>query len=402
MNDVRAGEGPLKKDLSTRFSRHQARDMFYSVIWATKEHQQSKAETVDLTAKEELWLARLGSWTDALAVYEDKLNRNPNDSEAILGCMRCLGAVGEWKKVLDLAHDNWDIMSGVLKSGDANNPDLTGARSRRKALRICAQSAWRLGQWDKLEKFATQLVGGQNQSQNPSTYTSVDFDGAFYSAVLHVHRREWDPAAEAIDGARKAMDSRLTALMAESYSRAYPSMVTAQTLAEMEEIIEFRKLEEHALVSHNQHPTNRPNAERARKHLLSVWRNRLAGCRMDADVHASILAVRSLVVRPDEEVEAILTLSELSRQAQQFKFAERVLLDSLGALKTDLEGPVFGIGLPESLRVVNDFFSFPSAALPNIVDNILSGDFRNIVTNYGSTHEQWSRKLVVESGGLHR
>lgn len=395
--------GTLEKDLSTRFSRHQASDMFYSVIWNTEERQQPRAEAVDVTAKEELWLARLGSWTDALAVYENKLNRNPDNPDAILGCMRCLGAVGEWRKVLDLAHENWDIMSGSFsKVGDGTGPDHTNPRSKRKALRICAQSAWRLGQWDNLEKFATQLVGSPNQAQNLPNHSSVDFDGAFYSAVLHVHRKEWGPAAEAIDCARKAMDSRLTALMAESYSRAYPSMVTAQTLAEMEEIIEFRKLEEHALAGHNHHPANRPDAERARKRLLSVWRDRLAGCRMDADVHASILAVRSLVVKPEEEVDATLTLSELSRQAQQFKFAERVLLDSLGALKSDLDGPVFGMGLPGSLRVVNDFASIPTLALPNIVDNVLVGDFRNIVANYGSAHEQWSRKLVAEAGGLQR
>jgi FKBP12-rapamycin complex-associated protein len=377
--------------------------MFYSVIWSTEEHQQSKTDAADMTAKEELWLARLGSWTDALAVYENKLSRNPNDPEAILGCMRCLGAVGEWRKVLELAHENWGIMSGTLnKLGDGVGHGHTNPRSKRKALRICAQSAWRLGQWDKLEKFATQLVGSSSHQPHQPIYSSVDYDGAFYSAVLHVHRKEWGPAAEAIDGARKAMDSRLTALMAESYSRAYPSMVTAQTLAEMEEIIEFHKLEEHALSSDNQHPANRPDAERARARLLSVWRDRLAGCRMDADVHASILAVRSLVVKPEEEVEATLTLSNLSRQAQQFKYAERVLLDSLEALNADLDGPVFGLGLPPSLRTSHDYSSVPAAALPNIVDNLLAGDFKNIVLNYGSTHEQWSKKLVAEAGGLQR
>ena len=232
-------------------------------------------------------------------------------------------------------------------------------------------SRLRLGQWDDLEKFAGQLVEGSSQSLGATKSaigggtlpSKVDFDGAFYHSVLYVHRKEWASAADAIDTARRAMDSRLTALMAESYSRAYPGMVTAQTLAEMEEIIDFRKLEERALAGSNRHPANRPNEEAAREHLHNVWRERLAGCRADAEVHASILEVRSLVLRPDEEVEATLTLSELSRQAQRYKFAERVLLDSLDALEADLNGPLFGIGLPETLRTIVNFPAVSDASL---------------------------------------
>eukprot|EP00957_Ditylum_brightwellii_P018527 1393105-Ditylum_brightwellii.AAC.1 len=74
--------------------------------------------------------------------------------------------------------------------------------------------------------------------------------------------------------------------MAESYKRAYPSMVTAQTLAEMEEIIAFRKLEAHAKAGAHRHAANRADAEEAIQQLLDVWRRRLAGCRYDAEVHS--------------------------------------------------------------------------------------------------------------------
>jgi FKBP12-rapamycin complex-associated protein len=383
--------------------------MCYSVIWSTDDRDQNRDGPIDLTSNEELWLAKLGSWTEALAVYESKLKRNSHDFEAILGCMRCLGASGEWRKVLELADENWGAMSAVLSSGNEHVVDSIHPRSRRKAIRICAQAAWRLGRWDELEKFADQLVGGNNQllasapSKSAGTLApTVDFDGGFYSAVLHVHRNEWDAAAEAIDAARKAMDQRLTALMAESYSRAYPSMVTAQTLAEMEEIVEFRKLEERARAGVNRHPANRPNASEARMRLLSVWRDRLAGCRLDAEVHSSILAVRSLVLGPDDEVESTLTLSELSRQAQRFKFAERVLLDPLEKMNANLNGPLFGIGLPESLRTVIDFSGITSGSFKAVIDRVVTGDLRGIVAGCGPNHEQWSSKLVAEAGGLHR
>ncbi|EEC46831.1 predicted protein [Phaeodactylum tricornutum CCAP 1055/1] len=263
----------------------------------------SAIDDEDASKQSGWWLAKLGNWTEALEVYREKLKSDPHDFEAIVGCMRCLDASGEWRKVLDLAEQNWTALS-----------------QHRCIVRMCAQAAWRLGQWDDLEKYSSQL-------------TCVGFDGAFYSAVLHVHRQDWSHAADAIDAARKAMDSRFTALLAESYSRAYPSMVTAQMLSEMEEIIEYMKTEERSRIEIDHHPANRQSIERARERLISVWKDRLAGCRMDSEAHASILAVRSLVIGPEDDVDAVLTLSKLSRQAERHKFAERVLLDPLHSLK---------------------------------------------------------------------
>ena len=94
-------------DRYAQFARHHSYDMFYSVIWSTEKKEQPGDRTIDRAANEELWLAKLGSWTEALLAYESTLQRNPNDFEAMLGCMRCLGATGEWKKVLELAEDKW-------------------------------------------------------------------------------------------------------------------------------------------------------------------------------------------------------------------------------------------------------------------------------------------------------
>lgn len=406
MSSVPGGE-----ERSSDVSRHQAHEMFYSVIWNTDNKHITKSGPVDLSTREELWLAKLGAWTEALAVYEGKLKRNPSDFDAVVGCMRCLIANGEWLKVLELANNNWEAISGGSNIEVEQSHEDIDAMSQRKAVRMCAQAAWRLGQWGELEKFAAELVGNGEQTAvapltasafSESSHSLIDFDGAFYSAVLHVHRKEWADAAHLIDAARRAMDGRLTALMAESYSRAYPSMVTAQTLAEMEEIVEFRKIEERANASALQHPVNRPNDSEARKSLLSVWRKRLAGCRVDAEVHASILAVRSLVLGPADEVESTLTLSELSRQSQRYKFAERVLLDPLEALQADLNGPCFGFHVSEQLRIRVDFSSVGSNSLPFIIDRIVAGDLCTIIPSYGPHHGQWSKSRVNEAGGLDR
>ena len=398
----------IDEDRSHDVLKYNDHDMFFGVIWSTDDSNTRSSGLVDIAPREELWLAKLGSWTEALALYEEKLQIDSNNYEAVVGCMRCLSANGEWRKVLDLASENWSVISGHPDASNKLNANIS-KKSQRKAVRMCAKAAWRLGQWGELERYASHLVHGGEEVPGSSAFASrersvpsVDFDGAFYSAVLRVHRSEWVDAANLIDAARRSMDGRLTALMAESYKRSYPSMVTAQNLAELEEVIEFRMLEERVNASVLRHPTNRHSVAEARNNLLSVWRKRLAGCRIDAEVHGSILAVRSLILGPTDEVESILTLSELSRQSQRYKFAERVLLDSLDRLDADLNGPVFGFPLDSKQRPHIDFSALDKDSLPSIIDNIVSGDLSNITPAYGPHHEQMSRSLVETTGGLER
>jgi tetratricopeptide (TPR) repeat protein len=401
------------------------RHMLYSVMTTTDEIQGDReGESWDLFEVQESWLAKLGSFTEALAVYDEKLASNPDNFDAILGSMRCLDATGDWRQVLALAERSWEALAGESQQLDGLADDNMPAsfssqfiypRERRKALRFCARAAWRLDQWDELEKYASQLVRGEVDPKTSKktqlvgrrsgdfgeSPPSVDFDGAFYTAVLQVHRKEWSLAREAIDAARAAMDSRFTALMAESYKRAYPSMVTAQTLSEMEEIISYRMLEERYAASENRHPINRPDKDKARSELLSIWSDRLAGCREDADVYSSILAVRSLVLDPSDCVDCILTQSELSRQAHRFKLAERVLLEPLTFLGADINGSIFGFGLPESLGLglVQSHPENPEINA-SIIDRLVNGESKAFSPKYGTIHERYSAKVVQEAGGL--
>ena len=261
----------------------------------------------------ESWLAKLGAWAEAVGMYEEKLRENPHDVNSILGCMQCYDARGEWQKALDLAGRSWGALSGDYPV-ESNTTSWHSRSSRKKssadnyrqALKFCAQSAWRLGKWDELETYSSQLAQGHHssqihtESQTGETMSSskapalprLDYDYSFYRAIGHIHRAEWDDAAKSIDSARKAMDSRFTALLAESYKRAYPSMVAAQELSELEEIISFRQFEMRTNSGRMLHEANRPDETHAREHLINVWRQRLDGCRVDAEVHSSILAVR--------------------------------------------------------------------------------------------------------------
>ena len=401
--------GTVHHHLPSRLFHHQAQDMAYSVMASADEIAALGGGSWAGVQMQESWLAKLGSWSEALAMYEGKLDKNSEDVGAILGCIRCLDARGEWRKVIDLAKRNWHALS--YESGEAQSK-----RYLRKATKFCAEAAWRLGQWDELETYADQLSSGMYDASSHRTthdgnslrdvsLTRADFDGSFYSAILNIHKKEWSRAAGAIDGARRAMDSRFTALMAESYKRAYPSMVTAQTLSEMEEIVSFRKVEDRAIASGHQHPANRADADEVKQELLSVWKRRIAGCRVDADVHASILAVRSLVLGPTDDVDGTLALSSLSRQAQSFKIAERLLVDPLQKLDADMNGAAFGFGLPPSLGLgitcpsSEDSSHFYSGG---IIDRLVTGRPDDFLPRYGSSHEQYTRKLIEEAGGLDR
>ena len=379
----------------------------------------------------ESWLAELGNWKDALQLYEKRLNENPDDVNAILGCMRCYDARGDWKDVLELASQSWNALA-TADSSDSNllrrrtstntvsevdtkrfNESLKyiSNESHREAIKYCSKAAWRLGQWDSLETFAAQLVRGEENLEvgpsfsniNQRGYVSnnigvpiVDFDGAFFSAILHINRNEWALAEDAIDAARRALDSSFTALMSESYKRAYPSMVTAQTLSELEETIMYLKLESKAKAGIHRHGPTVVDACEARSRLLSTWRKRLSGCRVDAEVHSSIMAVRSLVLDATDEVDATLQLSSLSRQAKCFKLSERILCDPLMELGVTLDSKVFGFHVPSYLNWTPGYVEKTPIRL------ILSETSRTDSFHFNEKLRNYSHELVEEAGGVER
>jgi len=190
-------------------------DLFYSVIWATSDTESD--DSIDIAANEELWLTTLGSLP--LSVYRDRLKENPMDTEAVLGCMRCHDTNGEWKEVMALMHSYHEAWSANETEW---NLDHQQQKDRKRATRLAARASWQLGDWSQLEQFASLL---REDTTTPAGGLPLNFDTAFLNAVLQIHDKSWDLARFSIDAARRAMDQRLTALMAESYGRAYPSLV---------------------------------------------------------------------------------------------------------------------------------------------------------------------------------
>eukprot|EP00959_Pyramimonas_sp_CCMP1952_P349878 7330669-Pyramimonas_sp.AAC.1 len=63
--------------------------------------------------------------------------------------------------------------------------------------------------------------------------------GAFFSAALHAHYGRFAVATTEVERARRLLGTELTALVGESYERAYGAMVRVQQLTELEEVITY-------------------------------------------------------------------------------------------------------------------------------------------------------------------
>jgi hypothetical protein len=98
---------------------------------------------------------------------------------------------------------------------------------------------------------------------------------------------------------------------------------------------------------------------------------------------------------PSDDYEATLTLSELSRQAERYKLAERVLLDPLEAMGADLDGPIFGLKLDGQLP----FESNRTMGGPNGQASFID---RLVTQKEGPRQQQLSSQLVSAALGFNR
>ena len=79
---------------------------------------------------------------------------------------------------------------------------------RSKMARTAASAAWGLGEWDSMEEYTLMIPREK-------------LDGAFFRAVLALHQNHFNRAQSCIDSARDMLDTELTAMVGESYNRAY-------------------------------------------------------------------------------------------------------------------------------------------------------------------------------------
>eukprot|EP00004_Rigifila_ramosa_P027283 TRINITY_DN882_c0_g1_i1.p1 TRINITY_DN882_c0_g1~~TRINITY_DN882_c0_g1_i1.p1 ORF type:complete len:2377 (-),score=590.06 TRINITY_DN882_c0_g1_i1:39-6899(-) len=235
----------------------------------------------------ESWYEKLHRWEDALEAYERKQLEDQASLEVTLGMMRCLNALGEWERLGALSSDTWRT---------------AGENTRRLIAPLAAAAAWNLGNWSGMEMF----VGGMPEGT---------VESSFFRAILMLHKHEYNAAQKFIDKARLHIDTELTALVGESYDRAYNQVVRVQQLAELEEMITYRQ--------------SKDDSER-RSTIRSLWTKRLKGCQRNVEVWQQVLAVRAMVVPAREDVYLHLKYAALCRKSGRLSMSHKVLMNLLG------------------------------------------------------------------------
>nr|QXN57741.1 serine/threonine-protein kinase [Bemisia tabaci] len=233
---------------------------------------------------QERWHEKLHNWEKALNAYEASLQEKPDDIELSLGQMRCMEALGEWGQLHTTVNQKWGSLSDNY---------------RERMARMAAAAAWGLNQWDDMECYVNCI---------PRDST----DGAFYRAVLAVHRTQFPKAQELIDSARELLDTELTAMAGESYQRAYGAMVSVQMLAELEEVIQYKLIPERQST------------------IRRMWWDRLQGCQRSVEDWQRIIQVHTLVISPHENMYTWLKYASLCRKSNRLLLAHKTLVMLLG------------------------------------------------------------------------
>lgn len=230
----------------------------------------------------ESWYEKLHRWEDGLAAYERKQLEDINSVDAMLGRMRCLHNLGEWEALAELAQERWSDASSDVKKTIAP---------------LAAAAAWGLAQWDQLEEYSAVL-----KEDSP--------DSAFFQAILAIHRNLFPQAMKFIDKTRELLDTELSALIGESYNRAYSVVVRIQMLAELEEIIQYKQY------------YDQPEKQLQRR---KTWMARLKGCQRNVEVWQRILKVRALVIAPKDDIEMWIKFANLCRKSGRLSLSYKTL-----------------------------------------------------------------------------
>lgn len=285
----------------------------------------------------ESWYEKLQRWEDALAAYENKQKEDPLNFDITLGRMRCLHNLGDWERLSQLAQEKWLLPNEEIRKNIAH---------------LGAAAAWALWQWEQMDDYIAYI-----KEESP--------DGAFFRAIIAVHRNQFAAAQQFIDKTRDLLDTELTALVNESYNRSYNVVVRVQMLAELEEMIAYKQLHD--------------NPE-AQQFIRNTWNRRLKGSQRNVDVWQRFLKVRALVVSYQEDMDVWIKYANLCRKSGRFNLCQKTLLSLYGSD-------------PEQSKDQSIYFQFPQVTYSYLKYYWASGNrqdaFQRLVqfTGHMSEHE---------------
>ncbi|KAG5490796.1 hypothetical protein JKF63_00918 [Porcisia hertigi] len=228
---------------------------------------------------------KLQWWSQSLRAYEKGLQTEPNKLSNMVGLMRSLDNLGDYGRLLE----SWKLFYPRIARKEAAELAPYGAHA-----------AWLLRCWDDMEKITAYMTDDGY----------VGTTAVFYRAVLATHKGQFHDAVPVIQNCRKRLDSTLSALVAESYDRAYGLFVGIQQLSELEEF---------AFVADNPQGLN---------HWQELWEKRLAA--MAYEGWPGTLADHTLVIPLERELEMWLRFVSLSRVHGRDRTSRDILFELLG------------------------------------------------------------------------
>jgi len=235
----------------------------------------------------EAWYEKLQWWEKALKVYERKWGTSGDRAsrEIIEGRMRCLKELGRWEDLYEVCKDVWH------KSGDSLQSSIAP---------MAAAAAWNLQDWELMRICADRLPGS-------------DVRNFFYRSILAIHDNNFIHASDLIEKTRIHLSTELSALVGESYIRAYDNIILIQQLSEMEEIIQYKQMK----------------LPEEKEKMKKMWFDRLNECTSNVEHWQQILLVRRLVLSPKEDRDLSIKFSSLCRKSNKLQLSEKTLRSML-------------------------------------------------------------------------
>lgn len=271
-------------DINTKL---QQSDAAFGALTYAREHHLTDASRNDSSE----WLEKLHRWEEALFAYSRRIESEGESWEARYGQMRCLHALGEWERLLEAVKQRWNGFGRV------------GTDQERKYMApLAAAAAVALNKWSEMEDFISAIRSDESKD--------------YFRAILYTHRAQRHLALKHITRARDMLDSELTNLISESYSRAYDLMVRTQMLSELEEALAYK-------TDYFDQPDRQAT-------MRATWMKRLKGCQPDVEVWQRILSVRSIVLTPADDTETWIKFANLCRKSGRMVLAEKTLNSLLG------------------------------------------------------------------------
>lgn len=244
---------------------------------------------------QESWYEKLNDFEKALQAYDRRRIAEPDNLEAKLGTMRCLNALGNYDRVSELSIGFWQNDSEDLEP------------ARKAIAPHAAYAAWGLGSWPELEKYVSSMRS-----------TAVDTN--LFKAVLAIWKSEYVNAKSHIDTCRDLLDKQVTALVGESYKRAYRSIISVQELAELEEIIDYRQCQD----------------KERQKVITQMWQDRLFGARRHVATWMRMLNIRRMIIPFNEDPETYVKFVSLCTKSNEMALAAKTLASMLNVSQDDI------------------------------------------------------------------